>query len=230
MFETYTEGAIKVIMLAQEESRRLGHNYVGTEMLLLGLIGEGTGIAAQILKSVGLTLGEVRIEVERIIGRGAVHVEVVVPLTPGAKKVLSLAESHQLGHIHLDTEHLLLGLIQEPEQAVGEIFAHFGVESISVREKVVQLSDEKIPEISSSTVQNFAAMETNREIRRLLEQGSKGRRGRSESGESSPEGDKDILALLRSIDTKILRIERDFNDLKWNLVALRDRIKQENNG
>lgn len=130
----------------------------------------------------------------------------------------------------LETENLLLGLIQEPEQLVGEIFAHFGVELIAVREKVMQLSDEKIPEISSSTVQKFAAMETNREIRRILEQISKVGRGRSESGGSSLEGDKDTLALLRSIDTKVLRIEQDFNDLRWDLIVLRDRIERGNNG
>jgi ATP-dependent Clp protease ATP-binding subunit ClpC len=227
MFETYTEGAIKVIMLAQEESRRLGHNYVGTEMLLLGLIGEGTGIAAQALKSVGLTLGAVRIEVERIIGRGAGHVATEIPFTPSAKKVLelALAESHQLGHSRLDTEHLLLGLIQEHERAVGEIFAHFGVESISVREKVVQLWDEKTPESSSPPKPAMQLDDTIEKIKRMLERSSKGRRG-----ESSLEGDKNTLELLRSIDTKILKIERDFNNLKWDLIALRDRFERENNG
>ena len=224
MFETYTEGAIKAIMLAQEESRRLGHNYVGTEMLLLGLIGEDISIAAQVLKSVGLTLKEVRIEVERIIGRGAGFVSVEIPFTPGAKKVLSLAEYHQLGHIHLDTENLLLGLIQEPEQVVGEIFAHFGVELTAVREKVVQLSDEKIPEISSSTVQNFAAMETNREIRRILEQISKGRRGRSDSGESflfERFTEKGFKVIMRS-DEESRRLGHNFIGTEQLLIGLID--------
>jgi ATP-dependent Clp protease ATP-binding subunit ClpC len=100
MFERCTEKSIKVIMLAQEESRRMGHNFVGTEQLLLGTIGEGTGIAAKVLQSMGVTLKTARIEVERLIGRGAGFVAVEVPFTPRAKNVLNTAleESRQLGH------------------------------------------------------------------------------------------------------------------------------------
>lgn len=102
MFERFTEKAIKVIMLAQEEARRLGHNFVGTEQILLGLIGEGTGIAAKVLKSMGVNLKEARVEVEKIIGRGSGFVAVEIPFTPRAKRVLelSLEEARQLGKIH----------------------------------------------------------------------------------------------------------------------------------
>ena len=79
MFERFTEKAIKVIMLAQEEARRLGHNFVGTEQVLLGLIGEGTGVAAKTLKSMGVTLKDARAEVEKIIGRGSGFVAVEIP-------------------------------------------------------------------------------------------------------------------------------------------------------
>ena len=100
MFERFTEKAIKVIMLAQEEARRLGHNFVGTEQILLGLIGEGTGVAAKVLKSMGVNLKDARIEVEKIIGRGSGFVAVEIPFTPRAKRVLelSLEEARQLGH------------------------------------------------------------------------------------------------------------------------------------
>ena len=93
--------AIKVIMLAQEEARRLGHNFVGTEQILLGLIGEGTGIAAKVLKSMGVQLKEARVEVEKIIGRGSGFVAVEIPFTPRAKRVLelSLEEARQLGEL-----------------------------------------------------------------------------------------------------------------------------------
>lgn len=99
MFERFTEKAIKVIMLAQEEARRLGHNFVGTEQILLGLIGEGTGIAAKVLKSMGINLKDARVEVEKIIGRGSGFVAVEIPFTPRAKRVLelSLEEARQLG-------------------------------------------------------------------------------------------------------------------------------------
>ena len=113
MFERFTEKAIKVIMLAQEEARRLGHNFVGTEQILLGLIGEGTGIAAKTLKSMGVNLKDARVEVEKIIGRGSGFVAVEIPFTPRAKRVLELSwdEARQLGHNYIGTEHLLLGLI-----------------------------------------------------------------------------------------------------------------------
>lgn len=99
MFERFTEKAIKVVMLAQEEARRLGHNFVGTEQVLLGLIGESTGIAAKVLKSMGVNLKDARVEVEKIIGRGSGFVAVEIPFTPRAKRVLelSLEEARQLG-------------------------------------------------------------------------------------------------------------------------------------
>jgi hypothetical protein len=101
MFERFTEKAIKVVMLAQEEARRLGHNFVGTEQILLGLIGESTGIAAKVLKSMGVNLKDARVEVEKIIGRGSGFVAVEIPFTPRAKRVLelSLEEARQLGKL-----------------------------------------------------------------------------------------------------------------------------------
>ena len=96
-------------MLAQEEARRLGHNFVGTEQVLLGLIGEGTGVAAKTLKSMGVNLKDARTEVEKIIGRGSGFVAVEIPFTPRAKRVLELSwdEARQLGHNYIGTEHLL---------------------------------------------------------------------------------------------------------------------------
>ncbi len=115
MFELFTEEAIKVIMLAQEEARRLGHNFVDTEQILIGLIEQDTGIAAKTLKTMGVTLKDARVEVEKIIGRGSDVVAVEIPFTPRAKKVLELSwdEAKQLGHNYIGTEHLLLGLIRE---------------------------------------------------------------------------------------------------------------------
>jgi ribulose-5-phosphate 4-epimerase/fuculose-1-phosphate aldolase len=123
MFERFTEKAIKVIMLAQEEARRLGHNFVGTEQILLGLIGEGTGVAAKVLKSMGVNLKDARVEVEKIIGRGSGFVAVEIPFTPRAKRVLelSLEEARQLGHNYIGTEHLLLGLIREGEGVAARV-------------------------------------------------------------------------------------------------------------
>ena len=99
MFECLTEKAIKVIMLAQEEARHLGHNFVGTEQILLGLIGEGIGIAAKVLKSMGINLKEAWVEVEKVIGRGRRFVVVEISFTPREKRALelSLEEAKQLG-------------------------------------------------------------------------------------------------------------------------------------
>ena len=90
MFELFTEKAINVIMLAQEEARRLGHNFVGTEQILIGLIGEETGVAAKVLKSMGVNLKDVQVQVEKIIGHGSGFVAADIPFTPRAMRILNL--------------------------------------------------------------------------------------------------------------------------------------------
>ena len=144
MFERFTEKAIKVIMLAQEEARRLGHNFVGTEQILLGLVGEGTGIAAKTLKSMGINLKEARAEVEKIIGRGSGFVAVEIPFTPRAKRVLELSwdEARQLGHNYIGTEHLLLGLIREGEGVAARVLENLGVDLGKIRSNVVRMLGE----------------------------------------------------------------------------------------
>jgi len=140
MFERFTEKAIKVIMLAQEEARRLGHNFVGTEQILLGLIGEGTGIGPTVLKSMGVNLKDARVEVEKIIGRGSGFVAVEIPFTPRAKRVLelSLEEARQLGHNYIGTEHLLLGLIREGEGVAARVLENLGVDLSKVRSQIIR--------------------------------------------------------------------------------------------
>lgn len=152
MFERFTEKAIKVIMLAQEEARRLGHNFVGTEQVLLGLIGEGTGVAAKTLKSMGVNLKEARAEVEKIIGRGSGFVAVEIPFTPRAKRVLELSwdEARQLGHNYIGTEHLLLGLIREGEGVAARVLENLGVDLNKIRSNVVKMLGESKPQTVSS--------------------------------------------------------------------------------
>ena len=155
MFERFTEKAIKVIMLAQEEARRLGHNFVGTEQILLGLIGEGTGIGPQILKSMGINLKDARVEVEKIIGRGSGFVAVEIPFTPRAKRVLelSLDEARQIGHNYIGTEHLLLGLIREGEGVAARVLENLGVELSKVRSQIIRSLGDSA-EISSGSSSN----------------------------------------------------------------------------
>lgn len=140
-FERFTEKALKVIMLARLESRRLGHNFIGTEQILLGLTSEGTGIASKVLRSKGVSLKDARVEVEKIIGRGSVFVAVEIPFTPRAKRILDLAwsEAKALGHNYIGTEHLLLGVLAEGEGVAVRVLENLGVNPANTRAAVLHL-------------------------------------------------------------------------------------------
>jgi len=140
MFEHFTSEAIKVIMLAQEEARRLGHNFVGTEQILLGLMGEGTGVAAKVLTEMGVTLKDARREVEKIIGRGSGFVPPEIPFTPKVKSLFeqSFREAHNLGNNYINTEHLLLGLTEAGEGVAAKVLQNLGVDLKSVRSAVIR--------------------------------------------------------------------------------------------
>ena len=141
MFERFTDRARRVVVLAQEEARMLNHNYIGTEHILLGLIGEGEGVAAKALESLGISLEAVRQEVEEIIGRGQQAPPGHIAFTPRAKKVLELAlrEAQQLGHNYVGTEHILLGLIREGEGVAAQVLVKLGADLERVRQQVIQL-------------------------------------------------------------------------------------------
>ncbi|WP_293769020.1 ATP-dependent Clp protease ATP-binding subunit [uncultured Corynebacterium sp.] len=141
MFERFTDRARRVIVLAQEEARMLNHNYIGTEHILLGLVREGEGVAAKALESMGISLEDVRREVEEIIGHGTQPVTGHIPFTPRAKKVLelSLREGLQMGHKYIGTEFLLLGLIREGEGVAAQVLTKLGADLPRVRQQVIQL-------------------------------------------------------------------------------------------
>jgi ATP-dependent Clp protease ATP-binding subunit ClpC len=141
MFERFTDRSRRVVVLAQEEARRLDHNYIGTEHILLGLIRESDGYAARALESLGISLDAVREQVEEIIGRGQEAPSGPVPFTPRAKKVLalSLRESLQLGHNYIGTEHILLGLLREGDGVAAQVLVRLGADLNRVRERVIRL-------------------------------------------------------------------------------------------
>jgi ATP-dependent Clp protease ATP-binding subunit ClpC len=145
MFDRFTESAIKAIMLAQEEARSLGHNFVGTEQILLGLIGESAGIAAKALESLGVTLKDARIEVATLLGRGSSTVAAEVPFTPRSRRVLDLAlkKSQQMGHEYVGTEHLLLGLLQDGEGVAAKVLENLGLDRGDIQDKVMAMISEK---------------------------------------------------------------------------------------
>jgi ATP-dependent Clp protease ATP-binding subunit ClpA len=141
VFERFTDRARRVVVLAQEEARMLNHNYIGTEHLLLGLIHEGEGIAAQALEALGISLRDARRDVEEIIGQGQAAPTGHIPFTPRAKKVLelSLREALQLGHNYIGTEHILLGLVREGEGVAAQVLEKLGAHLDRVRQTVIEL-------------------------------------------------------------------------------------------
>lgn len=140
MFGRFTERAQKVLALAQEEAVRLGHNNVGTEHVLLGLVREGEGIAAKALAALGLESEKIQKEVETLIGRGQ-EIEQTIHYTPRAKKVieLSMDEARKLGHSYVGTEHILLGLIREGEGVAARVLNNLGISLNKARQQVLQL-------------------------------------------------------------------------------------------
>ncbi|MBX5475628.1 MAG: ATP-dependent Clp protease ATP-binding subunit [Clostridia bacterium] len=149
MYSRYSERAQRVIILAQEEARRLNYNYVGTEHLLLGLIREGSGIAAKALQNLGIDLDHVRAEVEKVIGRGNQPVSGEIGYTPRAKKVvmeLALEEARQLGHNYVGTEHILLGLIREGEGVAARVLENMGADLERVQREVIKLLGGTMPQ------------------------------------------------------------------------------------
>ena len=128
-------------MLAQNEARRLSHDHVGTEHILLGLIAEGEGVAAKALESLGISLSSLRPRVEEMAGRGERAPDGPIPFSPGAKTVLqlSLTASRQLGHRYIGTEHILLGLLDEADGIARQVLLSAGAYPDKVRQQVVRL-------------------------------------------------------------------------------------------
>jgi ATP-dependent Clp protease ATP-binding subunit ClpC len=142
MFDRFTERARKVMGLARQEAQRFGHDYIGTEHILLGLVQEGSGVAAQVLKNLDVEMKKIRLEVEKIVKNGTNTVTMgQLPFTPRAKKVLELAleEAQNLGHNYIGTEHLLLGLIRENEGIAAQVLMNLNVKLEEVREEVLEL-------------------------------------------------------------------------------------------
>jgi ATP-dependent Clp protease ATP-binding subunit ClpA len=140
VFERFTERARQVVVFAQDESRRLGHDHIGTEHILLGLLREEEGLAARVLDAMDVTLDDVRDEVVRVVGRGETSSTGQIPFTPGGKKTLELAlrEAVALGHKHIGTEHILLGLVRADEGVGSTVLREHGADPERVRQEVIR--------------------------------------------------------------------------------------------
>lgn len=159
MFERFTDGAHRALVLAQEEARLLGHNHIGTEHILLGLVHEGDGVAAQALGSLGISLETLRQKVEETIGPAGSEPGGPPPFTPRAKRALelSLREALHLGCTYIGTEHILLGLVREGEGVAARALVQLGVDLSTVRQSVLTLLNAGTPTAGSPTAGTTAA-------------------------------------------------------------------------
>ncbi len=142
MYERFTDRARKVMQLANQEAQRFNHEYIGTEHILLGLVKEGSGVAANVLKNLDIDLRKIRLEVEKIVQSGPDMVTMgKLPQTPRAKKVIeySIEEARNLNHNYVGTEHLLLGLLREQEGVAAQVLMNLGLKLEDVREEVLNL-------------------------------------------------------------------------------------------
>ncbi len=142
MFERFTDRARKVMALANQEAQRFNHEYIGTEHILLGLVKEGSGVGANVLKNLGVDLRKVRLEVEKLVKSGPEMVSMgKLPQTPRAKRVIEAAieEARTLNHNYVGTEHLLLGLLREEDGVAAQVLKNLGLKLDDVREEVLNL-------------------------------------------------------------------------------------------
>jgi hypothetical protein len=214
MFERFTDRARRVVVLAQEEARLLNHNYIGTEHILLGLIHEGEGVAAEALERIGVSLEAVRGEVERIIGRGLDPPAGHIPFTPRAKKVLelSLREALQLGDDYIGSEHILLGLLREGDGVAAQVLTRLGADLGRVRQQVTEIlavrGERPSPRAFGSAAQPLAVV-------RVRERGA----GPPKLVRIVPIGQEVEIAKGHRLVLLSLEIWSDWTDLRVGLVG-----------
>ncbi|QDV89283.1 ClpA/B family protein [Phycisphaerae bacterium RAS2] len=165
MFERFTDRARKVMALANQEAQRFNHEYIGTEHILLGLVKEGSGVGANVLKNLEVDLRKVRLEVEKLVKSGPDMVTMgKLPQTPRAKKVIEYAieEARNLNHNYVGTEHLLLGLLREQDGVAAQVLMNLGIKLEEVREEVLNLLGAGVENEESGTSGSQGAPETGR--------------------------------------------------------------------
>ncbi len=142
MFERFTDRARKVMALANQEAQRFNHEYIGTEHILLGLLKEGSGVGANVLKNLGVDLRKARLEVEKLVKSGPEIIEMgKLPQTPRAKRVIeyAIAEARHLGHNYVGTEHIVLGLLREQDGVAAQVLMNLGMKLEDVRDEIMNL-------------------------------------------------------------------------------------------
>jgi ATP-dependent Clp protease ATP-binding subunit ClpA len=224
MFERFTDGARRVVVMAQEEARMLNHNYIGTEHILVGLVRDDDGVAGEGLESLGISVEAVRQQVEEIVGKGEQAPSGHVPFTPRAKKVLelSLREALQLGHDYIGTGHILLGLIREGDGVAAQVLVRLGADLNQMRQQVIQ------------RLHRFPGEDEPESIRAVQRPGLLSRIDAIELRLSILEQRVGIRPALQELDREIAQVRRDkeaaieAQDFE-NTAALGDRERQLQN-
>ena len=214
MFDRFTDRAKKVMSFARQEAMKFNHEYIGTEHILLGLVQEGSGVAANVLKNMTIDLEKIRHEVEKIVKTGPSMVTMgQLPFTPRAKKVLelSLEEASQLSHNYIGTEHLLLGLIRENEGIAAQVLMNLGVKLDEVREEVLEF-------LGASEGSNNGGDEESESSGESGGGGGRGERGESSGGSPSAgnapaAGGKSKTPALDSFGRDLTELARDGSKL-----------------
>jgi ATP-dependent Clp protease ATP-binding subunit ClpA len=204
MYERFTDRARKVMQLANQEAQRLNHEYIGTEHILLGLVKEGDGVAANILKNLDADLRKIRLEVEKIAQAGPDWVHPgKLPQTPHAKRVIeySIEEARKLEHKYVGTEHLLLGLLREKEGVAAQVLVNMGLRLEDVREEVLELLGQTVDEEADVTALELPVeiQQTIRDLDAQIEQLNR------EKEEAVAQADFEKAALLRDRADKLKR-------------------------
>jgi ATP-dependent Clp protease ATP-binding subunit ClpC len=161
MYERFTDRARKVMQLANQEAQRFNHEYIGTEHVLLGLVKEGSGVAANVLKNLDVDLRKIRLEVEKIVPYASTENPVPgrLPHTPRTKKVIEHAinEARSLNHNYVGTEHLLLGLLHEQEGVAAQVLTNLGLTLAGVRAEVLDLLGQNMQQAAVGSVWSATA-------------------------------------------------------------------------
>ena len=226
MFEGFTDQARRVVVLAQAEARLLNHNYIGTEHLLLGLLGEGEGVAAEALEGLGISLEAGRVRVQERIGEGlrAPAPTGHIPYIPPAKKALelSLQEALQLGHNYVGAEHILLGVSREGEGGAAQVLAGFGADYARVRQQVVRLLTGEGEQAGPRA--RLVRMTAPQELRELEEQIAQVGRQKDAAIDA---GDLDRAAVHRGRERQ-LRADRAGREREWMAAVDVEAVIEEN--
>jgi ATP-dependent Clp protease ATP-binding subunit ClpC len=216
MYERFTDRARKVMQLANQEAQRFNHEYIGTEHILLGLVKEGAGVAANALKNLNIDLRKVRLEVEKIVQSGPDMLTMgKLPQTPRAKKVIeySIEEARGLNHNYVGTEHLLLGLMREGDGVAAQVLAHLGLTTDRVRTKVMNSLGH--PEPITPRFAGRAGRWVGRAVRKFLAKGPKPRDGSADLAGLPAGADR-----LAEIEARTRALERQLGNARFLLGGI----------